>query len=278
LSISRGEIDSFSRPISYNDNDNDAMTERYKLTISNLFAWFGMKQALKNINLNIKPNIVTAIIGPSGCGKTTLIRCINRMHEMTPNAKAKGSVILDGLDIYDKAVDPVTIKRRIGMVFQKPNPFPTMSIYDNVAAGLKLNGIRDKKLIDDVVKESLEGAALWDEVKSELTKPGIGLSGGQQQRLCIARALAMQPEILLMDEPTSALDPIASSKIEELVHSLKKDLTIITVTHNMQQAARVSDYTAFMYLGELVEYGPTKQIFENPHNELTERYISGKFG
>ena len=225
------------------------MTERYKLTISNLFAWFGMKQALKNINLNIKPNIVTAIIGPSGCGKTTLIRCINRMHEMTPNAKAKGSVILDGLDIYD-----------------------------NVAAGLKLNGIRDKKLIDDVVKESLEGAALWDEVKSELTKPGIGLSGGQQQRLCIARALAMQPEILLMDEPTSALDPIASSKIEELVHSLKKDLTIITVTHNMQQAARVSDYTAFMYLGELVEYGPTKQIFENPQNELTERYISGKFG
>jgi phosphate transport system ATP-binding protein len=278
LSISREEIDSFSRPISYNDNDNDAMTERYKLTISNLFAWFGMKQALKNINLNIKPNIVTAIIGPSGCGKTTLIRCINRMHEMTPNAKAKGSVILDGLDIYDKAVDPVTIKRRIGMVFQKPNPFPTMSIYDNVAAGLKLNGIRDKKLIDDVVKESLEGAALWDEVKSELTKPGIGLSGGQQQRLCIARALAMQPEILLMDEPTSALDPIASSKIEELVHSLKKDLTIITVTHNMQQAARVSDYTAFMYLGELVEYGPTKQIFENPQNELTERYISGKFG
>jgi phosphate transport system ATP-binding protein len=278
LSISRGEIDSFSRPISYNDNDNDAITERYKLTISNLFAWFGMKQALKNINLNIKPNIVTAIIGPSGCGKTTLIRCINRMHEMTPNAKAKGSVILDGLDIYDKAVDPVTIKRRIGMVFQKPNPFPTMSIYDNVAAGLRLNGIRDKKLIDDVVKESLEGAALWDEVKSELTKPGIGLSGGQQQRLCIARALAMQPEILLMDEPTSALDPIASSKIEELVHSLKKDLTIITVTHNMQQAARVSDYTAFMYLGELVEYGPTKQIFENPHNELTERYISGKFG
>lgn len=278
MSISREEIDSFSRPISYNDNDNDAMTERYKLTISNLFAWFGMKQALKNINLNIKPNIVTAIIGPSGCGKTTLIRCINRMHEMTPNAKAKGSVILDGLDIYDKAVDPVTIKRRIGMVFQKPNPFPTMSIYDNVAAGLKLNGIRDKKLIEDVVRESLEGAALWDEVKSELTKPGIGLSGGQQQRLCIARALAMQPEILLMDEPTSALDPIASSKIEELVHSLKKDLTIITVTHNMQQAARVSDYTAFMYLGELVEYGPTKQIFENPQNELTERYISGKFG
>jgi phosphate transport system ATP-binding protein len=278
LSISEEEIGNFNSPISYSDNDNNAITERYKLTIRNLFAWFGMKQALKNINLSIKPHIATAIIGPSGCGKTTLIRCINRMHEMTPNAKAKGSVILDGLDIYDKAVDPVTIKRRIGMVFQKPNPFPTMSIYDNVAAGLKLNGIRDKKLIEDVVKESLEGAALWEEVKSELSKPGMGLSGGQQQRLCIARALAMQPEILLMDEPTSALDPIASSKIEELVHSLKKDLTIITVTHNMQQAARVSDYTAFMYLGELVEYGPTKQIFENPRNELTERYISGKFG
>lgn len=278
MSISKEEIGSSSRSNSYTDDDDHAMTERYKLTIRKLSAWFGMKQALKNINLNIKSNVVTAIIGPSGCGKTTLIRCINRMHEMTPNAKAKGSVILDGLDIYDKAVDPVTIKRRIGMVFQKPNPFPTMSIYDNVAAGLKLNGIRDKKLIDDVVKESLEGAALWEEVKSELTKPGIGISGGQQQRLCIARALAMQPEILLMDEPTSALDPIASSKIEELVHSLKKDLTIITVTHNMQQAARVSDYTAFMYLGELVEYGPTKQIFENPQNELTERYISGKFG
>ena len=278
MSIGKKEIGNISHPISYSYNYNNATTERYKLTIRNLFAWFGIKQVLKNINLDIKSHIATAIIGPSGCGKTTLIRCINRMHEMIPDARAKGSVILDGLDIYDKAVDPVTIKRRIGMVFQKPNPFPTMSIYDNVAAGLKLNGIRDKKLIDDVVKESLEGAALWDEVKSELTKPGIGLSGGQQQRLCIARALAMQPEILLMDEPTSALDPIASSKIEELIHSLKKDLTIITVTHNMQQAARVSDYTAFMYLGELVEYGPTKQIFENPRNELTERYISGKFG
>jgi phosphate transport system ATP-binding protein len=274
------EISNISHPISYsyNDDNNNATIERYKLTIRNLFAWFGIKQVLKNINLNIKSHIATAIIGPSGCGKTTLIRCINRMHEMIPGARANGSVNLDGVDIYDKAVDPVTIKRRIGMVFQKPNPFPTMSIYDNVAAGLKLNGIRDKKLIDDIVRESLESAALWEEVKSELSKPGIGLSGGQQQRLCIARALAMQPEVLLMDEPTSALDPIASSKIEELIHSLKKDLTIITVTHNMQQAARVSDYTAFMYLGELVEYGPTKQIFENPRNELTERYISGKFG
>jgi phosphate transport system ATP-binding protein len=250
----------------------------YKVSIRGIDAWFGTKQALKNINLDVKENSVTAFIGPSGCGKTTLIRCLNRMHEMTPGAYAKGQVILDGMNIYDKSVDPVIIKRRIGMVFQKPNPFPTMSIYDNVAAGLKLNGVKDKKMIQDIVKESLEGAALLEEVKNELDKPGIGLSGGQQQRLCIARALAMQPEVLLMDEPTSALDPMASSKIEELIHELKKDLTIIIVTHNMQQAARVSDYTALMYLGELIEYGPTKQIFENPKKELTERYISGKFG
>lgn len=249
-----------------------------KLSIRNLEAWFGTKRALKEINLGIKENSITAFIGPSGCGKTTLIRCLNRMHEMTPGASAKGQVILDGMDMYDARVDPVTIKRRIGMVFQKPNPFPTMSIYDNVAAGLKLNGIKDKKLIDDIVRESLEGAALWEEVNNELNKPGMGLSGGQQQRLCIARALAMQPEILLMDEPTSALDPIASSKIEELVHSMKRDLTVVIVTHNMQQAARVSDYTAFMFLGEMIEYGDTKQIFENPRMELTERYISGKFG
>jgi phosphate transport system ATP-binding protein len=249
-----------------------------KLSIRNFDAWYGAKRALKGINLDIIEKSITAFIGPSGCGKTTLIRCLNRMHEMTPGASAKGQAILDGMNMYDAKIDPVTIKRRIGMVFQKPNPFPTMSIYDNVAAGLKLNGIKDKKLIDDIVRESLEGAALWEEVKNELNKPGMGLSGGQQQRLCIARALAMQPEILLMDEPTSALDPIASSKIEELVHGMKKDLTVVIVTHNMQQAARVSDYTAFMYLGELIEYGDTKQIFENPRMELTERYISGKFG
>lgn len=254
------------------------LQDRYKVSIRNLDAWFGIKQALKNISLDIKKNTATAIIGPSGCGKTTLIRCLNRMHEMTPGATAKGSVILDNIDIYDKGVDPVVIKRRIGMVFQKPNPFPTMSIYDNVAAGLKLNGIKDKRLIGDIVQESLKGAALWEEVKDELGKPGLSLSGGQQQRLCIARALAMHPEVILMDEPASALDPIASSKIEELIHNLKKDLTIIIVTHNMQQAARVSDLTAFMYLGELVEYGATKQIFENPQKDLTERYISGKFG
>ncbi len=254
------------------------LQDRYKVSIRNLNAWFGIKQALKNISLDIKKNTATAIIGPSGCGKTTLIRCLNRMHEMTPGATAKGSVILDNIDIYDKGVDPVVIKRRIGMVFQKPNPFPTMSIYDNVAAGLKLNGIKDKRLVGDIVQESLKGAALWEEVKDELGKPGLSLSGGQQQRLCIARALAMHPEVILMDEPASALDPIASSKIEELIHNLKKDLTIIIVTHNMQQAARVSDLTAFMYLGELVEYGATKQIFENPQKDLTERYISGKFG
>jgi phosphate transport system ATP-binding protein len=251
---------------------------RYKVSIQDLNAWFGTKQAIKNINLDIKENTTTAIIGPSGCGKTTLIRCLNRMHEMTSGATTRGHVFLDNVDIYDKKVDSVVIKRRIGMVFQKPNPFPTMSTYDNVAAGLKLNGIKDKKIINEVVRESLEAAALWSEVKNELEKPGVSLSGGQQQRLCIARALAMQPEVLLMDEPTSALDPIATSKIEELIHELKKDLTIIIVTHNMQQAARIADHTAFMYLGELIEYGPTKQIFENPRNELTERYISGKFG
>jgi phosphate transport system ATP-binding protein len=270
------------------DKDIDRQTESeqvqekqqqvHKVSIRNLEAWFGSKQALKNINLDVEQKTATAVIGPSGCGKTTLIKCLNRMHEMTPGAKAKGQVIIDGIDIYDRNIDPVIIKRRIGMVFQKPNPFPTMSIYDNVVAGLKLNGIRDKRLMDEIVKDSLESAALWDEVKNELGKPGMGLSGGQQQRLCIARALAMQPEVLLMDEPTSALDPVASSKIEDLVHDLKKRYTVIIVTHNMQQAARVSDHTAFMYLGELIEYSPTKKMFENPEKELTERYISGKFG
>jgi phosphate transport system ATP-binding protein len=256
----------------------DEPPRRSKVSIKGINAWFGSKQALKNINLEIEENAATAFMGPSGCGKTTLIRCLNRMHEMTPGAKAKGQVILDGIDIYDKSIDPVIIKRRIGMVFQKPNPFPTMSIFDNVAAGLKLNGVKDKKLIKEIVEESLEGAGLWEEVKNELDKPGMGLSGGQQQRLCIARALAMQPEVLLMDEPTSALDPIASSKIEELVHQLKKHLTIIVVTHNMQQAARVADRAAFMYLGEMIEYGKTLQIFQYPKQELTEKFVSGKFG
>jgi phosphate transport system ATP-binding protein len=268
----------FTKPQPQEESDSRFKIENPKLSVQSLKAWFSGKLALKDINLDVKENCVTALIGPSGCGKTTLLRCINRMHDLTPNATAEGKIILDDLDIYDKQTDPVLIKRRMGMVFQKPNPFPTMSIFDNVAAGLKLNGIKDKKLIKEIVYDSLQGAALWNEVKNDLDKPGISLSGGQQQRLCIARALAMQPEILLMDEPTSALDPIASSKIEELMTELKKHLTVIIVTHNMQQAARVSDYTAFMYLGELVEFGPTDQIFKYPKKELTERYISGKFG
>ena len=254
------------------------LTKSYKLYIKNLEAGYQNKKILKNINLSIKENSVTAFIGPSGCGKTTLLRCINRMHEMTPGAFSKGEIHLDKTNIYDQKVNPVMIKRRIGMVFQKPNPFPTMSIYDNVAAGLRLNGVKDKKIINEIVIESLVSAGLWNEVKDELNKPGMSLSGGQQQRLCIARALAMHPEIILMDEPTSALDPSASTKIEELVHELKKHLTIVIVTHNLQQAARVSDYTAFMYLGNLIEFGKTEQIFQTPTNELTERYISGKFG
>ena len=253
-------------------------TEKYKVRIENVNGWYGTKRAIKNINLNVKEKAVTAFIGPSGCGKTTLIRCLNRMHEMTPGAHVDGRIIVDGIDIYDKSIDPVIIRRRIGMVFQKPNPFPTMSIFDNVAAGLKLNGLTNKTIIREIVEESLKEAALWDEVKNQLEQPGMSLSGGQQQRLCIARALAMQPEVLLMDEPTSSLDPIGSSKIEELVRTLKDSVTIIIVTHNMQQAGRVSDFTAFMYLGDLIEYGSTNQIFMKPEKELTERYISGKFG
>jgi phosphate transport system ATP-binding protein len=253
-------------------------TEKYKVKIESVNGWYGKKRAIKDINLNVKEKAVTAFIGPSGCGKTTLLRCLNRMHEMTPGAHADGRIIVDGIDIYDKSIDPVIIRRRIGMVFQKPNPFPTMSIFDNVAAGLKLNGLTNKTIVREIVEESLKEAALWDEVKNQLEQPGMSLSGGQQQRLCIARALAMQPEVLLMDEPTSSLDPIGSSKIEELVRTLKDSFTIIIVTHNMQQAGRVSDFTAFMYLGDLIEYGSTNQIFMKPEKELTERYISGKFG
>ena len=253
-------------------------TEKYKVRIEKVNGWYGAKRAIKDVNLNVKDKAVTAFIGPSGCGKTTLLRCLNRMHELTPGAHADGRVVVDGIDIYDKSIDPVVIRRRIGMVFQKPNPFPTMSIFDNVAAGLRLNGMKNKTIIREIVEESLKNAALWEEVKNELEQPGMSLSGGQQQRLCIARALAMQPEVLLMDEPTSSLDPIGSSKIEELVRILKDSVTIIIVTHNMQQAARVSDFTAFMYLGDLIEYGATNQIFMKPEKELTERYISGKFG
>jgi len=249
-----------------------------KFDIQNLNAWFGSKHVLKDINIKIEENAVTAIIGPSGCGKTTFIRCLNRMHEITPGARVSGKVLFNGINIYDNGVDPVMVRRKIGMVFQKPNPFPMMSIYDNVAAGLKLNGVRDKKILDAAVRRSLELANLWDEVKEDLGKSGASLSGGQQQRLCIARALAVEPEVLLMDEPCSALDPIATAKIEALIRKLAENYTVIIVTHNMQQAARVSDYTAFLYLGELIEYGPTKRIFENPKHELTERYLTGEFG
>ncbi|MBO3797773.1 MAG: phosphate ABC transporter ATP-binding protein PstB [Thermoproteota archaeon] len=250
----------------------------FKFEVEDLNAWFGSKQVLKNISMKVKEKTVTAIIGPSGCGKTTLLRCLNRMHEITPNARVSGKVYFNGINIYDENIDPVQIRRKMGMIFQKPNPFPMMSIYDNVAVGLKLNGVRDRKKLDSIVEKSLKMVGLWEEVKDELSKSGVSLSGGQQQRLCIARALAVEPEVILMDEPTSALDPISAAKIEMLIRNLAKDYTVVIVTHNMQQAARVSDYTAFLYLGELVEYGPTKQIFEKPRNELTEKYITGGFG
>jgi phosphate transport system ATP-binding protein len=263
--------------LSHTEN-NEKLTNSNKMQTIGLNAWFGAKQALKDINLSIKANIITAIIGPSGCGKSTLIRCFNRMHELVPSSRMSGQVLLDRKDIYARDVDPVMVRRRVGMVFQKPNPFPTMSIYDNVAAGLRLTGAKKGTSLDEAVKQSLEQATLWDEVKDDLKKPGTSVSGGQQQRLCIARAIALQPEVILMDEPCSALDPIATAKIEELIVSLKRDYTVVVVTHNMQQAARVSDSTAFMYLGQLVEYGDTQTIFENPRNELTEKYITGKFG
>jgi phosphate transport system ATP-binding protein len=249
-----------------------------KFETRGLKAGFGSNLVLNGIDLQIPQNRITAVMGPSGCGKTTFIRCLNRLHELTPGATVEGEAFLDGQNIYDKNVDPVAIRRRIGMVFQKPNPFPTMSIYHNVVAGLTLNGVRNKKVLDHAVEQSLRGAYLWDEVKDKLTSSGASLSGGQQQRLCIARALAVEPEVLLMDEPCSALDPTATAKIEELVSNLKKDYTIIIVTHNMQQASRVADYTAFFYLGKLIEFDETAKLFENPKEELTERYITGKFG
>jgi phosphate transport system ATP-binding protein len=252
--------------------------EKYKVRTEKLNAWFGDNHVLKDISIGFLTNDVTAIIGPSGCGKSTLIRCLNRMHELVPGARTKGSVLLDDANIYAREVDPVTVRRRVGMVFQKPNPFPTMSVYDNVAAGLKLNGVRDHAILDKAVQRSLEQAFLWDEVRTDLDKSGSSLSGGQQQRLCIARALAVEPEIILMDEPCSALDPIATAKIEELIASLKEQYTVGIVTHNMQQAARVSDFTAFLYLGQLIEYGDTTNLFENPREQLTERYLTGKFG
>ena len=253
-------------------------SEKYKMIAENVTISYDGIQAVKNITMKFKEKSVTALIGPSGCGKTTFLRCLNRMHDMTKNAKVEGKVMIDDIDLYDKSIDPIYHRRKVGMVFQKPNPFPTMSIYDNVTAGLKLNGVRDKRILDEIVEDSLKMAYLWDEVKGDLKKSAIELSGGQQQRLCIARALAIQPEVLLMDEPASALDPIATQKIEETITELKKEYTIIIVTHNMQQAVRVSDYTGFMYLGDLIEFRETKKLFTDPKNELTAKYVQGQFG
>jgi phosphate transport system ATP-binding protein len=249
-----------------------------EIIVSDLNAYFGNVQALKNINISIKEKVVTAIIGPSGCGKSTFIRCINRLHEVVPNAKVSGKILLDGKDIYSADVDPMDIRRKVGMVFQKPNPFPALSIYDNVASGLKLNGITKRDHLDEIVEKTLKMAALWEEVKDKLNSSGISLSGGQQQRLCIARALAVKPEVILFDEPASALDPISTAKIEELILDLKKNYTIVIVTHNMQQAARISDYTGFFFLGELIEFDNTSKIFTNPQNKRTEDYVTGRFG
>jgi phosphate transport system ATP-binding protein len=241
-------------------------------------AWFDRLHALRGISMTIAERKITAVIGPSGCGKSTFLRCLNRMHELVPGAQVSGKVVIGGQDIYQVGVDPVEVRRRVGMVFQKPNPFPTMSIYDNVAAGLKLAGERSRRVLDQVVEQSLHAAALWDEVKDRLNKPGTSLSGGQQQRLCIARALAVSPEVLLMDEPASALDPASTLRIEELARELAKDITIVIVTHNMQQAARVSDFTGFFLDGELIEFGVTNDIFTRPKERRTEDYITGRFG
>jgi phosphate transport system ATP-binding protein len=251
---------------------------KIRLETSELSVIYGSTYGVKDINLTIYDNRVTALIGPSGCGKTTFLRALNRMHDLTRDARVKGSVLLNGEDIYAPKVDPVIIRRKLGMVFQKPTPFPTMSIYDNVIAGLKLVGLRKKTLLDEVVEKSLLQAALWEEVKDRLKAPGGSLSGGQQQRLSIARALAVEPDVLLMDEPTSSLDPQSTTRIENLIESLKKQVTIVIVTHNMQQAARVSDYTAFFYLGSLIEHSPTSKMFTVPQKKQTEDYLTGKFG
>jgi phosphate transport system ATP-binding protein len=255
-----------------------------RIDVSDLNVYYSDFKAVEGVTMTVEPRSVTAFIGPSGCGKSTFLRTLNRMHEVTPGGRVEGKVLLDDQDLYASSIDPVTVRRTIGMVFQRPNPFPTMSIYDNVAAGLRLNGIRGRATLDGIVEKSLRGANLWTEVKDRLDKPGAGLSGGQQQRLCIARAIAVEPQVLLMDEPCSALDPISTLAIEELVNTLKADYTIVIVTHNMQQAARVSDRTAFFNLkatgepGRLVEIDDTTKIFNNPSVQATEDYISGRFG
>ena len=253
------------------------MTDKIKIKAENLHLYYGENHALKGINMEIRENCVTAFIGPSGCGKSTFLKTLNRMNDLVDGVRIDGKVLLDGEDIYEPGVDTTILRKKVGMVFQQPNPFP-MSIYDNIAYGPRVHGIRDKKRLDQIVEESLRGAAIFDEVKDRLKKSAMGLSGGQQQRICIARALAVQPEVLLMDEPTSALDPISTAKIEELMEDLKKKYTVIVVTHNMQQATRVSDQTAFFLVGEMVEFGDTKQIFSYPQDKRTEDYITGRFG
>lgn len=253
------------------------MNNTFKIKTRSLDLYYGEKQALHNINIDIRPNNVTALIGPSGCGKSTYLRTLNRMNDLIDNVKTEGSVVIDDVEIYDKQVDVVELRKRVGMIFQKSNPFPK-SIYDNIAYGPRINGIHDKRVLDEIVESTLKRSALWNEVQDDLKKSALALSGGQQQRLCIARALAVDPEILLMDEPASALDPIATAKIEELIYELKRNYTIVIVTHNMQQAARASDYTAFFYLGELIEYGETKKMFTTPEKKQTEEYITGRFG
>ena len=251
--------------------------EDTKIKVENLNLYYGKHHALKDVTMNIYEHKVTAFIGPSGCGKSTFLKTLNRMNDLVENVKIEGLVEVDNEDIYDKRVDTTLLRKKVGMVFQQPNPFP-MSIYDNVAYGPRIHGIKDKKQLDEIVINSLKGAALYDEVKDDLKKSALGLSGGQQQRLCIARALAVEPEILLMDEPTSALDPISTLKIEDLMEDLKKKYTVVIVTHNMQQATRIADYTAFFLVGEMVEYGPTKQLFRMPKDKRTEDYITGRFG
>lgn len=253
------------------------MSEQAKISVKDLHLFYGENHALKGVSMDIRPNAVTAFIGPSGCGKSTFLKTLNRMNDLVDNVRIEGQVLLDGEDIYAPGVDTTILRKRVGMVFQQPNPFP-MSIYDNIAYGPRVHGIKDKRVLDQIVEESLRGAAIFDEVKDRLKKSALGLSGGQQQRICIARALAVQPEVLLMDEPTSALDPISTSKIEELMEELKKKYTVVVVTHNMQQAVRVSDDTAFFLLGEMVEFGNTQQLFSYPRDKRTENYITGRFG
>jgi phosphate transport system ATP-binding protein len=267
------DISSMNRGQKLNNLDDETIT----LEVKNLNLFYGEKQALNNINMQIPQKRVTAYIGPSGCGKSTLLRCFNRMNDLVDTTRIEGQILLDNNNIYDKSVNVADLRRRVGMVFQKPNPFPK-SIYENVAYGLRIQGINSRRILDEVVEKSLKGAALWNEVKDRLNDNAFGLSGGQQQRLVIARAIAIEPEVLLLDEPASALDPLSTLKIEELINELKSDYTIIIVTHNMQQAARVSDYTAFMYLGELIEFGDTGTLFTNPSKKQTEDYITGRYG